>query len=504
MKMIYHSSIVVYLFFPLLIETISDVWQSLTSLSSIGSHFSPLDEPALLLLKTNSNTLLSCTQLCHLNIQCRIFDYDSQSHQCRLFRGDLATMGSIVSSSNSSVGSIQIRSEQYVNYDQSCSECLESRYLQCVNGSCQCPLYTFFDGSICQSEKILGSDCNSSSECRTDLNYICLPRMQCARKFSLLEQRILFLRIVYLAPSIETATLSAGNSDGTSGSGLSSLNYPTGVFLAIDNSLYLAECYNNRVLKFAEGSSIGSIVAGSSPSQLNCPTGIYVDTSYHLYIADSSNYRIMLWQPNASSGIQIAGTGSAGSSLNSFNLIGGLYVDSQGNVYISDIFNHRVLRFSPNTTDGVIVAGITGSNGFNTDQLNYPFGIYVDDINSYLYVADSVNHRIQRIHLGVSTNGTTVAGGNNPGSASNQLNNPYTVTVSKKTNGIYIADIGNNRIQLWHSQSTSGVTIAGNGALITNTSTSLQGQMDIKLNENETSLFVCEMSHNRVWRFTLV
>ena len=98
-------------------------------------------------------------------------------------------MGSIIVSSfnKSRVGSIKLNSNHFTNRGQSCSLCQGSRYLTCINGTCQCPTHTYFDGSICQSQKLIGGNCNNSMECRTDLNYTCLPRMQCGRKYCLIN-----------------------------------------------------------------------------------------------------------------------------------------------------------------------------------------------------------------------------------------------------------------------------------------------------------------------------
>ena len=94
-------------------------------------------------------------------------------------------MGSIIasSSSQSRVGSIKVRSEQFIYRGQPCSFCQGSRYLTCMNNTCQCPAHTFFDGTLCQSQKLLGADCNNNTECRLDQNYTCLPRQQCGRKY---------------------------------------------------------------------------------------------------------------------------------------------------------------------------------------------------------------------------------------------------------------------------------------------------------------------------------
>ena len=173
------------LFISLKSQSVPIGWRSLTNLSSNGFQFSPVNQQALLLSNTTANSLFSCARLCHSTIQCRIFDFDGQSSRCRLFEGNIATMGSIVvsSSSQSRVGSIKILPSLFVNYGQGCSSCQGSRYLTCTNSSCQCPTHTYYDGSICQSQKLLGSSCSSNIQCRTDLNYTCLSLTQCGCKY---------------------------------------------------------------------------------------------------------------------------------------------------------------------------------------------------------------------------------------------------------------------------------------------------------------------------------
>lgn len=160
-------------------------WQSTTNLSSDGLQFSPVDEQALFLFNFTASSLFACTRLCHSNGRCRIFDFDGQSKRCRLFEGNIMTMGSYIPSSSfqSRVGSMKLRSEQFTSRGQPCSSCQGSRYLTCVNGTCQCQVNTYYDGEICQSKKLRGDSCNDSTECRNDLNYTCLPRMQCGREY---------------------------------------------------------------------------------------------------------------------------------------------------------------------------------------------------------------------------------------------------------------------------------------------------------------------------------
>ena len=187
--MLYCSSNLSMLFFALLrllpVQSIPVDWQSSTSLSLPGFLFSPINLPALFLFSNSVPSLLFCARLCHSDSQCRIFDYNPSSRQCRLFEGDIILIGSVVpspSSPSSRVGSMKIEAVQFMSHGQACSSCVGSRYLDCANNTCQCPTKTFFDGSICRSEKLLGNQCAADSECRADLNYTCQLSMTCAGK----------------------------------------------------------------------------------------------------------------------------------------------------------------------------------------------------------------------------------------------------------------------------------------------------------------------------------
>ena len=65
--------------------------------------------------------------------------------------------------------------------------------------------------------------------------------------------------------------------------------------------------------------------------------------------------------------------------------------------------------------DGQTIAGGNGQ-GDKLNQLWYPKGIYVDDEEQCIYIADKENHRIVKWKLdGGSDHGQIVAGGNGKG-----------------------------------------------------------------------------------------
>ncbi|CAF5188702.1 unnamed protein product [Rotaria magnacalcarata] len=99
--------------------------------------------------------------------------------------------------------------------------------------------------------------------------------------------------------------------------------------------------------------------------------------------------------------------------------------------------------------NGVTVAGGHGEGGA-TNQLFYPWGLFVDD-DQTVVVADSQNHRIVQWKNGNTTNGQVVAGGNGAGNRLNQLNQPTYALIDKETDSLIICD--DKRVVRWSRRS---------------------------------------------------
>lgn len=135
------------------------------------------------------------------------------------------------------------------------------------------------------------------------------------------------------------------------------------------NNLYIADSGNYRIMKYTPGATNGSIVAGTGVTgtgldQLSIGTRyIYVDSSLNLYIADTYNNRVVRWASNDSAGVIVAGNGTYGTSLNQLSYPYGVWVDSYSTVFTAEYQSHRVTRWTAGATAGVVVAGVTGSSG---------------------------------------------------------------------------------------------------------------------------------------------
>ena len=157
------------------------------NLTSPGYEFQPTNASVQLLSTRHVSSSLRCARACASTSGCRTFDYDSSaSRRCRLYEADQTTGVSIPSVSSSIVGSMSITSQQFTSLNRTpCSTyCSDSRYLACgANNTCQCAARTYWDGSVCQLQRLTGRACSSDGECRSDLGLVCLQFFQCGCEY---------------------------------------------------------------------------------------------------------------------------------------------------------------------------------------------------------------------------------------------------------------------------------------------------------------------------------
>ena len=124
------------------------------------------------------------------------------------------------------------------------------------------------------------------------------------------------------------------------------LNRPRGIAMDANLNLYVADCGNNRIQRFAFGQRVALTVVGtriSATLSLNCPSAIIFDAIGNIFISDSLNHRIL---SSSSRGFRcIVGCSGMGSSSNSLSNPLGLSFDTYGNLYVVDNGNSRIQKF---------------------------------------------------------------------------------------------------------------------------------------------------------------
>ncbi|CAF1582100.1 unnamed protein product [Adineta steineri] len=168
--------------------------------------------------------------------------------------------------------------------------------------------------------------------------------------------------------------------------------------------LYVSDRENNAVRrwKMGEYNNEGGVVAGgngqgSERNQLNNPGFIFVDDDQSVYVADIGNHRVMKWRKDAKEGLVVAGGNSQGRNLSQLSSPYGVIVDNLDQIYVADFGNDRIMRWCEGKSEGEILVGGNGT-GNEPKQLNQPKGLSFDDEGN-LYVVDLGNNRIVKFEI---------------------------------------------------------------------------------------------------------
>ncbi|CAF3663787.1 unnamed protein product [Adineta steineri] len=175
--------------------------------------------------------------------------------------------------------------------------------------------------------------------------------------------------------------------------------------LAMDKHgfLYVSDYKKNEVRRWKMGEyDEGIVVAGgygvgNKLNQLNKPTFIFVDEDQSVYVSDRNNHRVMRWKKDAKEGRIVAGGNGRGGNFNQLSSPNGVIVDDFGQIYVADFANHRVMRWCEGKGEGEVVVGGNGK-GNQSNQLNRPRGLSFDEEGN-LYVVDCANCRIEKFEI---------------------------------------------------------------------------------------------------------
>ncbi|CAM4761418.1 unnamed protein product [Rotaria magnacalcarata] len=269
------------------------------------------------------------------------------------------------------------------------------------------------------------------------------------------------------------------------------LSYHAGLFFDDDQTVLIADSWNNRIMQWKPGDKNGQVVAGGKVQgnrldQLSYPTDVLIDKETDsLIICDSSNLRVVRWFRRSGTiqeeilldnilcaklamddqrylyvtayfipevkqyrlgdknGTVVAGGNGNGAGLNQLHYPTYLFVDRQQNIYVSDSNNSRVMQWNKGAKEGIVVAECQNWENATT-QLCGSTGLFVDTLGT-LYAADSFHGRIMSFTQGAQQ-GTVIVDGNVEGAGPNQFQ--YSVGLSFDRHGnIYVVDQSNHRVQ---------------------------------------------------------
>ncbi|HPN93976.1 MAG TPA: S8 family serine peptidase [bacterium] len=254
------------------------------------------------------------------------------------------------------------------------------------------------------------------------------------------------------------------------------VNRPTGIAIGAPspsgyNYVYIADNHNNRVSVFDENCNFydtwgeyggdpgqfkkpnsvlyvsGNVYVGDSISRVqrfNAATGQYVDHGqvigpWKMALLPTGRILVATYYKQAANYDPASLAVDEAASFDVPDSNGIAYNPTNGLIYISDKVNHVVRAYDTAGTEQTGLA-LGFGQGSHYGQLNTPAGLAVDGAGN-IYVADSGNDRVQV--FSVSNQLINVIGGY--GAGVGKLRSPYDVVISQTTGLVWVTDYLNQR-----------------------------------------------------------
>jgi len=159
---------------------------------------------------------------------------------------------------------------------------------------------------------------------------------------------------------------------------------PAQIFITPDKTVYITDIAGKQILVFDKDSSLIKTIKSRQVS-LGSPQGLAVTGDGSVWVADGGNYNVKLISPTGETRKVFDG-----GPRQALSMAKGLAVDSKGRIYVADTLSNVVRVFDE---DGNSLAGFTAEPERKTN-FNIPVGIFIDD-DDKIYIADQGNNRIQ-------------------------------------------------------------------------------------------------------------
>jgi sugar lactone lactonase YvrE len=295
----------------------------------------------------------------------------------------------------------------------------------------------------------------------------------------------LIIEVSYSQPKLPSCA--CWNPDGTTFANQAvAVNYPSGLFVDRNNTVYMSDISSSSIRIWHEGSTTVTRTIFNTLAKTS--NSLFVNIGGDIYVGSDSVGAIGKWTLNSPNSIAV---------INVTIICYGLFVDIRNYLYCSSAREHRVTKQSLDVGTNVLstVAG-NGSQGSTSNMLSSPQGIFVN-INFDVYVADSRNDRVQLFKFG-QLNGITVAGSN--AKLSVVLSYPTAVFLDSDSN-LFVVDTFNQRI----------VGSTPNGFYCVVGCSGIEGTQPYHLYnphvaafDNHGNIFVNDYYNNRIQKFLLM
>ncbi len=282
-----------------------------------------------------------------------------------------------------------------------------------------------------------------------------------------------------------------------SGTAPGEFNHPTGIAVAANGDVWVADWLNNRLQRLPSGTTTwetygangglpsgGFVPSGSGPGEFFMPRDVAVAGGI-LYATDLNHTQRLssgVWTElsalpgdglgvadnravivdgdertvtvlNQADGTPVALAHAIEPPATELESPQAVATDGSGHLYVADTDRDRIVKLDATTGNFM---GAFGGPGNGDGQLNGPWGVAT--LGSHVFVADTSNSRIQEF----DENGAFVAKYGQQGSfgPAGSFDSPHGLAVAPD-GSLVVADTGNNRIQRSNAARTSWTVIGG-------------------------------------------
>jgi len=223
---------------------------------------------------------------------------------------------------------------------------------------------------------------------------------------------------------------------GQTGRGQGEFIYPRAIDITSDGSLFVVD-KTGRVQRFnPEGKFLD--VINMPLIKTGKPTGLSIAPNGNLYVADTHYHRVVVFSPD---GQMIDEFGKFGQENGCFIYPTDVAFSQDGRIFVSEYGGNDRISVFTEQGDFLYCFGTPGSG---EGQLARPAALCVDQSQKHLYVADACNHRIAIYDFDGNLLGYIGSVGRAPG----QLRYPYDLALLPDGT-LVVCEYGNNRLQLF-------------------------------------------------------
>jgi len=224
------------------------------------------------------------------------------------------------------------------------------------------------------------------------------------------------------------------------GLGNSSWGGPFSVTVDISGNVWVADCYNNRILKYTTPSTNGQAATlvlgqtdfisgvatctqtGLGKSGWGNNSTVTVDKLGNIWVADKSNNRILKYTTPSSNG-QAASLvlgqpdyihNSSTCTQAGLNNPSSVSIDESGNLWVADLANNRILKYTTPANNGQAASLVLGQTNFASDEsectlagMYTPCGVTADNLGN-IWIADTGNNRVLEYKVSASNGDSTL------------------------------------------------------------------------------------------------